>query len=148
MTLLRSKNRLIKSEDYVLVVEEVTSTTVLHDMFIQVSSMIAGADEVIRELDRAMPNLTGLQFIAISYYDKFVSPSNFKGYALVMLTIVPAVTNDIVVELVKQASDDDLAKIFLIAARTDSSNAKLSVLKNESDRLVSARVKVLRNLSS
>jgi hypothetical protein len=126
--------------------EEVTSTTILHDMFLQMSSLIAGAEEVMKELDEAMPNLTGLQFVVIHYYKNFVSPRNFQGYALVMLTIVPQNTNDIIREIIKQAADDNLGKIFLIAARNDDSNEKLKILKNESDRLVQARVKILRSL--
>jgi hypothetical protein len=141
-----SRNRLIKGDGYVLVMEEVTSTVLLHDMFLQMSSLIAGADEVLKEIDEAMPNLTGLQFVAIHYYDNFVSPSNFQGYALVMLTIVPENINDIVREIIKQAADDNLSRIFLLAARNDDSQRKLNILKNESNRVVQARVKTLRSL--
>lgn len=141
-----SRNRLIKGDEYVLVVEEVTSTALLHDMFLQMSSLIAGADQVMKELDEAMPTLTGLQFVAINYYDGFVSPSNFQGYSLVMLTIVPEDTNDIIREIIHQASDEDLGRIFLIAARNDPDQKKFEVLKNESNRVVQARVKILRRL--
>jgi hypothetical protein len=146
MNSVTSRNRLVKGDGYVLVMEEVTSTVLLHDMFLQMSSLIAGAEEVMKEIDEAMPNLTGLQFVAIHYYDDFVSPSNFQGYALVMLTIVPENVNDIIREIIKQAEDDGLSRTFLIAARNDETKQKFNVLKNESDRVVQARIKVLRNL--
>lgn len=146
MNTLTSRNRLINGEGYVLVMEEVTSTVLLYDMFQQMSSLIAGADKVIQELENAMPNLTGLQFIAIHYYDDFVSPSNFQGYSMVMLTLVPENTNDIIKEIIKQATNEDLGKIFLIAARNDEDKKKFNVLKNESTRVVQSRIKTLRAL--
>jgi hypothetical protein len=146
MTSSTSHNRLIKGEGHVLVVEEANSPAVLHDMFLQMSSLIAGADEVVKELKESMLNLAGRQFVVIHYYDDFVSPSKFQGYGLVMLTFVPAKINEAIREVIKQAYDDELGRIFLIAARNDEDQHKLNVLKNEADRVVQARIGTLRNL--
>lgn len=146
MTTLTSHNRLIKGDGHILVVEEARSPALLHDMFLQMSSLIAGADAVLKELSESMSNLAGLQFVVIHYYDDFVSPSNFQGYGLVMLTIVPEKVNEIIREVIHQASDDDLGKIFLIAARHDEDERKFNVLKNEATRVVQARIGTLRNL--
>jgi hypothetical protein len=146
MTSSTSHNRLIKGEGHVLVVEEANSPTVLHDMFLQMSSLIAGADEVVKELKESMLNLAGRQFVVIHYYDDFVSPSKFQGYGLVMLTMVPVKINEAIREVIKQAYDDELGRIFLIAARNDEDQHKLNVLKNEADRVVQARIGTLRNL--
>lgn len=141
-----SHNRLIKGDGHILVVEEAGSPALLHDMFSQMSSLIAGAEEVLKELDASMPNLTGRQFVVIHYYEGFVSPSNFQGYGLVMLTIVPEKVNEIIREVIKQAPDDELGRIFLIAARHDEDQHKLNVLKNEGTRVVQSRISTLRNL--
>lgn len=127
-------------------VEDAGSPDLLHDMFSQMSSLIAGADEVLNELTDSMPNLTGRQFVVIHYYDGFVSPSNFQGYGLVMLTMVPERVNEIIREVIKQASDNDLGEIFLIAARHDKDQRKFNILKSEASRVVQARIGTLRNL--
>jgi hypothetical protein len=128
--------------------EEVISTTVLHDMFAQMSSLISGADEIMKELDEEMPNLAGLQFVVLHYYKGFVSPSNFQGYALLTLTMVPEKINDIIVELLRQADDEELGKIVLLAARDDVLGDKTKILKGESNRIIQARVKTLRGLKA
>lgn len=146
MTSTTSHNRLIKGDGHVLVVEEANSPAVLHDMFLQMSSLIAGADEVVKELEGSMLNLAGRQFVVIHYYDDFVSPSKFQGYGLVMLTIVPARINEAIREVIKQAHDDELGRIFLIAARHDEDQSKFNVLKNEANRVTQARIGTLRNM--
>jgi hypothetical protein len=146
MNSVTSRNRLINGDGYVLVMEEVTSTIVLHDMFSQMSSLIAGAGEVVKELGEAIPNLSGLQFVVLHYYDDFVSPSNFQGYALVMLTLVPDQTNDIIRDIITYAPDEELGRVLLLASRNDETQQKFRVLKEESSRVVQARVKTLRSL--
>lgn len=139
-------NRLIKGDGHILVVEEAGSPALLHDMFSQMSSLIAGADAVLKELDASMLDLAGRKFVVIHYYDDFVSPSNFQGYGLVMLTNVPERVNEVIRAIIKQAPDDELGRIFLIAARHDENQHKLNVLKSEGDRVVQARIATLRNL--
>lgn len=144
MTKMTNQDRLIKGDEYVLVIEEGRSPALLHDMFLQMSSLIAGADAVLKELRES--SLTGLQFVVIHYYDGFVSPSNFQGYGLVMLTMVPDKVNEIIREVIYQAADDDLGKIFLIAARHDENGQKFNVISDEANRVVQARIGTLRNL--
>lgn len=146
MTTLTSKNRLIKGDGYVLVMEEVADTVILHDMFQQISSLIAGAEETADQLDDALSHLAGIQFVVVHYYSDFVSPSNFQGYALVMLTVVPDHVNDVIREIIKEAPDDDLGRIFLLATRHDDTQQKFKVLRNESQRVVQTRIKTLRAL--
>lgn len=146
MNLSINHNRLIKGNGHVLVVEEAGSPALLHDMFLQMSSLIAGAEEVIEELNAYMPNLAGQQFVIMHYYDGFVSPSNFQGYGLVMLTIVPEKVNEIIREVIKSASDEELGRIFLIAARNDENQHKLNILKDEGERIAQSRIMTLRNL--
>ena len=140
-----SSDNLIKGAGYVVVVEEVTSTATLYDMFVQMSYLINGSEELVRQLDEVLPHLTGLQFIALHYYKDFVSPSNFEGYAIVTLTEVPERPNEIVAELCAQATDDELGRVFLLAAPSGSTDAAPALLK-EADRIIKSRVKLLRNL--
>lgn len=144
MTQFASNDRLIKEDGYVLVIEEGKSPDLLQDMFSQISSLISGAEEVLKDLSEA--TLTGLQFVIIHYYHEFVSPSNFQGYGIVMLTIVPERVNEIIREVIYQAPDDDLSKIFLIAARHDENERKLNIIKQEATRIVEARIRTLRSL--
>ena len=140
-----SRDNLLKGDGHVLVVEEITSTTTLHEMFVQMSYLIGDSSGLIEQLDDTLPNLTGLQFVALHYYKDFVSPSNFEGYAIVMMTEVPSHPSEMMVELCERAADEDLGRIFLLAAKTKDDEAAL-VLLRESDRIIKNRIATLKNL--
>lgn len=141
-----SRNRLIKGDGYVLVMEEVPTVVELYDMFLQISSFIRGSQNIIHDLQNLNNGLDNHSFVALHYYAGFVSPSNFQGYALVMLPMVPEGSSEGMREHIQQFSDMTLGRIMLIAARDDDSQDKFNILKQESARLVETRAKYLRNL--
>lgn len=139
-------DRIILRENYSIVVEEVTSTAILHDMFVQISDMIEDSNQLVTDLDRILPQLTGLQFVTLTYYNQFVSPSNFNGYALLALAIVPDEVNDIIQELILQADDSALARIFLLAVRNTEDDTATKALQKEANYMIKNRLHVLRSL--
>lgn len=141
-------DRIILRENYSIVVEEVTSTAILHDMFVQISDMIEDSNQLVTDLDRILPQLTGLQFVTLTYYNQFVSPSNFNGYALLALAIVPDEVNDIIQELILQADDSALARIFLLAVRNTEDDTATKALQKEANYMIKNRLHVLRSLQA
>lgn len=149
---VESRSRLIKDDNYVIVVEEVSSLSGVSDMLTQVSPSINGADTLSEELISLVESYPDapLEFSMLHYYDEFVSPSNFQGCALIMLVEVPdeETAHLIPVELLKLAPEEALGRIFFIAVRHDRHGTKLNLLKTECDKIIQARVKTLRNLQN
>lgn len=145
-----SRNRLIHGENYVLVVEEVFSPETLHEMFQQMCYLIAGGDKIVEELGESLQRMAGLQFVVIHYYERFVSPSTFQGYSIVILTEFPhnihGSVKDMIKEMLEDATDDELARLFLAATRNDEDQSKINVLKEVTTKITTARIKSLRSI--
>lgn len=141
-------DRLVRRINYVLTIEETNSPAVLLQMFESIAVHVDSNEQILADLKQALPELAGLDFIVISYYNSFVSPSNLEGYGLLGLQPFPAAEHftDALRDLYKQVADEELCRVLLIATRDDASSDKQERLKAEAENIVNTRINHLRLL--
>lgn len=141
-------DRIIKRINYVLTVEETNLPSVLLQMFESIAVHVDSNEQILADLKQALPELAGLDFVVLSYYNSFVSPSNLEGYGLIGLQPFPIAEHftDALRQVYKQVEDEELCKVLLIATRNDSANDKQERLKVEAENIVNTRINHLRLL--
>ena len=141
-------DRLVKRSNYTLTIEETNLPAVLFQMFESIAVHVDSNEQILADLKHALPELAGLDFVVISYYNSFVSPSNLEGYGLIGLQPFPVIEEftDQLRQLYKQADDEELCRVLLIATRNDVTSDKQERLKIEADNIVNTRINHLRLL--
>lgn len=140
-----SGHRLITAEKHVVLIEEIHSLQGIYKKISDLSNRVKGTTEILEQLYEILPDLTGLDFMFLHYYDRFVAPSNFQGYALVVVQKVPP-SHELISEIVRDVDDNILGTVLMIAA-SSAEDRSFRVLQEEANRIVDSRVKLLRNMS-
>jgi len=138
-------DQLIHKGDHVLVLEE---TNNIADLSIILRSFADMSEDPDTDWQSALPNLVGLDFVAVTLYTSFVSPSNLDGYSLVGLQPIPRhpELQRINAPIYLTLQDEELGHILLLATRNDNYMEKEKSLKETSDTFIHSRVRQLRNL--
>jgi hypothetical protein len=141
-------DRLIKRDNYLITLEETNKPSDLYQMFESVAPFIKLGKSHLQDLADALPSLTGLDFISMTYYQFFISPSNLVGYTLIGLQGFPDpdMLDEELIELYKQLDDSELSRTLIQASHDDESNWKLNNMTHEADLIIKARIAALRSL--
>lgn len=142
--MIASGHRLITSEKHVVLVEEIDSIQGIYKKVSDLSHRVQGTTEILEHLYEVLPDLTGLEFMFLHYYQGFIAPSNFQGYALVVVQKVPS-SGELIDEIVRDLDDNILGVVLMIAA-SSAEDPSYQVLQEEANRIVSSRVRLLRNM--
>lgn len=139
-------DRIVPRDDYVMVVEATTDTDVLYQTISNIASSLTSPSSLMQEFEMALPNLTGLDFVIVSYYSNFISPSLFEGYSVLALQPVPDELTEAKVLLNHQMLEMEISRVLLVVVRPTTTEEKFLKLKEESEHILEARIKLLQRL--
>ena len=142
-------DRVIQKHGYDIIVEETNATSMLYAMIENVSTHIESGDSFLETLKEALPSLTGYDFVTLTYYKTYVSPSNLAGYVLIRLHPVPPSTASNLDELKNvfiQADDEELGQTLIITMLASSDTELFEQIKEEAENIIATRVQQLRAL--
>lgn len=141
------KNRIIKGDDYVLLVEEIHSGELMLSKLEMLSFFLTGSDYLVADVEKQILDPEGWEFVFLQHYEKFITPTNLTGFSLVAMQSIPeSSNNEWLAEIAQQYPDGALANSLTVSSH--GTGKGFDVLQAEAEKITTARIKTLRNLVS